>query len=52
MAQIIVEVAELRAKHHGKDPGLASALAKPLDAMPASGVGIGRDVEATTVGRE
>jgi hypothetical protein len=51
MAQIVVEVAELRPKQ-SEDPGLACALAETLDAVPAGGIGIGRDVEATAAGRE
>ena len=47
-AQILVEVAELRTKHQGDDarPRLHAA-AETLDAVPAGGVRVGRDVEAT-----
>ena len=52
MAQIVVEVAELGAKHEGCDPGFAGSLAEMLDTMPACGVRIGRNVETPTAGRE
>ena len=39
LAQIVVEVAELRAKHESRDPGLACALAETFDTVPAGGVG-------------
>ena len=52
MAQIVIEVAKLRAKHYCENPGLAGALAEAFDAMPPGGVGIGGNVEALTSGRE
>ena len=36
----------------GEDPVLARAMAQPLDAVPAGGVGVGGDVEATAPWRE
>ena len=44
MAQIVVEVAELWAKYYGENAGRACALAEALDAVPAGGIGVGRDV--------
>lgn len=52
LAQIVVEVAQLRAKHDCENAGLACALAETLDAMPAGGVRIGRDIEATASERK
>jgi hypothetical protein len=52
MTQIVVEVAELRPQHQGENPCLACALAETLYAVPAGGVGIGCDVDATAARRE
>lgn len=52
MAQIVVEVAKPRPQSQSENAGFASALAETLDAMPAGGVSMGRDVEATTRGAE
>lgn len=50
MAQIVIEVAEPRRQRQSEDPGLACTLAETLDAMPAGGVRVGGDVEATAAG--
>ena len=52
MAQIVVEVAEPRAKHDCENAGLAGALAETFDAVPAGGVRVGGDVEAAAAGRD
>lgn len=52
MAQIIVEVAEVRAKHHGENTGLACALAEKRDPVPVGSVRIGREIKATAARRK
>lgn len=51
MAQIVIEVAELRPQRQGCDPGLARALAEAFDTMSAGSACIGRDVERQMEGR-
>jgi hypothetical protein len=51
-AEIVVEVAELRAKDQGEHPGRACAVAETLDAAPAGGIRVGRYVEVLAPRRE